>query len=59
MNQDPMSELFEVCELALAEAAYRPLTQDEIDALRFAAGVPEGRAAAHDCGIQQEIFECL
>lgn len=57
MNQDPMSELYEICECALCAARERALTEDEISALRFAAGVPEGRAAAHDCGRQQEIFE--
>jgi hypothetical protein len=38
---DPMAELYELCELALQAAEYRPLTPVEINALRFAAAIPE------------------
>ena len=38
-------ELQEVCETALDEASSRPLTQEEIAALRYAAGIPAPRPA--------------
>jgi hypothetical protein len=49
---DPMAELFEICETALSAARERPLTEDEICALKFAAGVP----GAHSQDRRQEHF---
>ena len=56
MNPDYMNDVLRHCEDALKEASTRPLTDEEITALRFAAGIPEGRAAARERG-KQENFE--
>lgn len=53
--EDPMAELFEICDTALEAAHERPLTDDEIHALRFAAGIT-GRAAAHDSSTQLALI---
>lgn len=53
---DPMAELYERCALALDAAAQRPLRQDEIDALRYAAAIPEGAPRPVTDG-RQESFE--
>jgi len=49
---DPQAELYEIIWHALAEANMRTLTFPEINALRYAAGVPEPRG---DSGNQKEM----
>ncbi len=56
-DYDPDAELYEICAIALREARTRPLTEEEITALRYAAAIPEGRAAARDSGEQMEMSE--
>lgn len=51
---DPMADLYELCEYALQCAAFRPLTDDEIHALRYAAAIPEG--APRPVTVAQEEF---
>jgi hypothetical protein len=53
--EDPMAELFEICDVALQEARARPLTELEVNALRFASAISDGRAPAHHRGAQKEF----
>ena len=38
---DPMAEVYQLCDCALCAARWRPLTENEITVLRFAAAVPD------------------
>jgi chorismate mutase len=49
---DYTTDIERICDEALRAAATRKLTQDEIAALRWAAGIPERRPAARDCGME-------
>lgn len=42
-QQHQDDELLEIASRALAQADYRPMTEKEITALRFLAGLPEHR----------------
>jgi hypothetical protein len=53
---DYMADVYQQCDHALIAALYRPLTNDEITALRYAAGV---RPQLLVTPVQPDIWEIL
>jgi chorismate mutase len=49
---DYTTDIERICDEALRAASTRKLTQDEIAALRWAAGIPERRPTARDSGME-------
>lgn len=48
---DDQSALYEQVDSALTAALFRPLTEDEIALVRYAAGVPAGKRQDETCEI--------
>jgi hypothetical protein len=60
MTEYYTTDIERICDEALRAAATRKLTQDEIAALRWAAGIPERRPTARDSGKEkQHGIDCI